>query len=120
MARIVVVDDDRVFRQLLTTILELEGHEPVAVSEPEAILTTVRRERPALVLMDIHIGNRDTLATLRDLKGDAELGGIPVLMTSGMDRGQECLDAGADDFVLKPFRPSEMLTKIKELTQLAS
>lgn len=120
MAKIVVVDDDQVFRQLLMTILQLEGHEAVAVVEPEAIVTTVRRERPALVLMDIHIGNRDTVATLRDLKGDAELGSIPVLMTSGMDRGKECLDAGADGFVLKPFRPSEMLAKIKELTQPAS
>ncbi len=120
MARIVVVDDDRVFRQLLLMMLELEGHEAVPVSESEAIVTTVRREGPGLVLMDVHIGNRDTLDTLRELKADAELGNIPVIMTSGMDRGQECLEAGADHFVLKPFRPSAMLAKIKELTQPAS
>ncbi len=119
MATIVVVDDDRVFRELLTTVLELAGHEAIGVTSPEAIAATVGREEPALILMDIHIGNQDTLGVLRQLKSDKALSGIPVIMTSGMDRRQECLDAGADVFVLKPFRPSEMLAEIEALTQPA-
>jgi CheY-like chemotaxis protein len=119
VAKIVIVDDDKTFRKLLVTVLGLEGHEAVALTEPEAVVTTVREEKPALVLMDIHIGQQDTLGALRDLKSDEVLGDIPVVMTSGSDRGQECLDAGADKFLMKPFRPSEMIATIDELIQSA-
>jgi len=114
---ILVVDDDKVFRELLVTVLDLEGYDVVAVTRPEEIIPTARREEPALVLMDVHIGNRDTLGALRELKRDDALRDIPVIMTSGMDRGQECVGAGADVFMFKPFRPSEMMEKIEALTQ---
>ncbi len=120
MQTILVVDDDRVFRELLHTILKMEGYRAVMTSTPEEVIPAVREENPALILMDVHIRNRDTLGALRELKHDQQLQDIPVIMTSGMDRREECLDAGADAFVLKPFRPSEMLTKIRELTQPAT
>lgn len=119
VATIVVVDDDKTFRQLLVTVLELEGHEAVAVTKPEEIVATVRRKEAALVLMDVHIGSQDTLGALRDLKNNEALSDVPVIMTSGMDRRHECLDAGADKFVMKPFRPSEMIATIGELMQRA-
>jgi len=119
VAKIVIVDDDKTFRRLLVTVLELEGHEALAVAQPEAIVTAVRQEEPDLIFMDIHIGERDTLGALRDLKSDEALDDIPVVMTSGSDRGQECLDAGADRFLMKPFRPSEMIATIDELIQTA-
>lgn len=115
METILVVDDDRVFRELLQTVLKMEGYRAVMSTAPEDVIATVRAETPALVLMDIHIRNQDTLGTLSELKGDEDLSDIPVLMTSGMDRADECLNAGADAFILKPFRPSEMLTRISEL-----
>lgn len=110
-----IVDDDKTFRKLLVTVLQLEGHEAIAVTQPEAIVTTVRQKDPALVLMDVHIGEQDTLGALRNLKSDDMVGHIPVVMTSGSDRGQECLEAGADRFLMKPFRPSEMIATIDEL-----
>ena len=116
METIVIVDDDRIFRQLLTTVLDLEGYRAVAVTTPEEVISTVREEEPALILMDIHLRNADTLGALRDLKRDEALCDTPVIMTSGMDRAAECLDAGADSFVLKPFRPSELLAQIRALT----
>lgn len=117
METIVVVDDDRVFRELLKTVLKMEGYRAVESTVPEEVLPTVRAEAPALVLMDVHIRNQDTLSTLSELKSDADVGGIPVIMTSGMDRADECLSAGADAFILKPFRPSQMLAQITELIQ---
>jgi DNA-binding response OmpR family regulator len=116
METIVVVDDDRVFGELLATVLDLEGYRPVVVSKSEEVVPTVREEEPALILMDIHIRNQDTLGVLRDLKCDEVLRDTPVIMTSGMDRAAECLDAGADLFVLKPFRPSELMAQVRELT----
>jgi DNA-binding response OmpR family regulator len=111
---IVVVDDSQVFAQLVSKVLGLEGYRPVVVTTLDDVVPTVREEEPALVLMDVHILNRDTLGTLRDLKGDEVLRHTPVIMTSGMDRGAECLEAGADSFVLKPFRPSELISEIRE------
>ena len=84
---------------------------------PEEVIPTVREEEPALILMDVHIRNQDTLGTLHALKCDEALSHIPVIMTSGMDHARECITAGADAFVLKPFRPSEMLDQIADLIQ---
>ena len=115
MDKVVIVDDDRVFRELLKTVLQMEGYQPVACTQPDQVLDTVQAEQPALVLMDVHIHNQDTLGTLRALKTDPELKDIPVVMTSGMDRSDECLETGADAFVLKPFRPSQLLDIISRL-----
>jgi CheY-like chemotaxis protein len=115
MESIVVVDDDKVFRELLQTILKMEGYQAVVSTTPQDVVPTVREAEPVLVLMDVHIHNQDTLGALRELKSDEELCDIPVIMTSGMDRAEECLNAGADAFVLKPFRPSQMMDKISKL-----
>ena len=117
MAPIFVVDDDKVFRELLTTILDLEGYQSVVLSDPDKVVQTAREVRPALVLMDVHISHGDTLPILKNLKADETLKNVPVIMTSGMDRSDECLAAGADKFILKPFRPVEMLTVIADLLQ---
>jgi len=112
---IIVVDDDRVFRELLTTVLNLRGYRAVVRTTPEEVIPAVQEEDPALVLMDFHIHDQNTLNTLHELKCDEALSDIPVIMTSGADHAQECNNAGADAFVLKPFRPSEMLEKITDL-----
>ena len=114
-SRVVVVDDDQVFSGLLKTVLEFEGYEVTVAPWPDDVLPTVRRLMPVLILMDVHTGRGDTLGVLRDIRADEALKGVLVVMTSGMDRSPECLAAGADDFVLKPFSPSELLTKIAGL-----
>ncbi len=117
MAPIFVVDDDKVFRELLTTILDLEGYQSVVLSDPDKVVSTAREITPALILMDVHISHGDTLPILKTLKTDENLRNVPVIMASGMDRSDECLAAGADKFILKPFRPAEMLGVIADLLQ---
>ena len=115
MSTVLVVDDDQVFSRLLRTILELEGYQVAAVTCREDVVPAVHQARPSLVLMDVHVSRGDTLGVLRELRGDETLKTMPVVMTSGMDRSDECLAAGADAFLLKPFRPSEALTVIADL-----
>lgn len=115
MNTVVVVDDDQVFSGLLKTVLELEGYKVTVVPWPDDVVPAVRQVMPVLVLMDVHTGRGDTLGVLRELQADEVLKDVLVVMTSGMDRSAECLAAGADDFVLKPFSPSELLTKIADL-----
>ncbi len=115
MNTVLVVDDDQVFSSLLRTILELEGYQVAAVTCREDVVPAVHQARPLLVLMDVHVSRGDTLGVLRELRADETLKTMPVVMTSGMDRSDECLAAGADAFLLKPFRPSEALTVIADL-----
>jgi DNA-binding response OmpR family regulator len=115
MNTVVVVDDDQVFCGLLKTVLELEGYKVIIAPQPDDVVPTVRQVMPVLMLMDVHTGRGDTLGVLRELRTDEALNNVLVVMTSGMDRSAECLAAGADDFILKPFSPSELLTKIADL-----
>lgn len=112
---VLVVDDDPVFSRLLRTILELEGYQVVVVTHQEDVVPTAHQVKPALVLMDVHVSRGDTLGVLHDLRADETLKTLPVVMTSGMDCSDEYLVAGADAFLLKPFRPSEILTLIADL-----
>lgn len=115
MNTVVVVDDDPTFCGLLKTVLELEGYQVALVPRSDDVVPTVRRVRPALVLMDVHAGHVDTLGVLRELRSDEALRTVPVVMTSGMDHSAECEAAGAEAFILKPFRPAELLAIIADL-----
>jgi DNA-binding response OmpR family regulator len=93
---IVVLDDDRTFTGLLKTVFEMEGYQ-------------------AMVLMDVHAGEGDTIGVVRALRSDEATKRLPIMMTSGMDRRAECLEAGADAFILKPFRPGDLLAAVRKL-----
>lgn len=112
MSTILVVDDDRTMGGLLKTLFELEGHQAVILPELEKVVATARQVGPNLILMDVYVGKQDSLLVLRELKADGQLGSIPVVMTSGLDRSGECFRAGADGFLLKPFWPDKLLETI--------
>jgi len=115
MTKILIVDDDAVMLSLLETLMEMEGYEVVTISRPEQVIPTTERESPGLILMDYHLAGGDAMGPLLALKSTAGLLDIPILITSGMDRARVCLDAGANDFLLKPFRPSELVARINDL-----
>lgn len=115
MNTVVVVDDDQAFSGLIKTVLELEGYQAALVPRPGDVVPAVRRLKPVLVLMDVHAGHEDTLDVLRELRADETLETVPVVMTSGMDHSAECLAAGAEVFILKPFRPTELLDIVADL-----
>lgn len=115
MSTIIVVDDDETFSVLIKTVFEFEGYQVVIVSRPDDVLPTVRQVKPVLVLMDVHTERGDTLSVLQELQADEALKKVSVVMTSGMDHSAECLDTGADAFLLKPFRPDELIAIVADL-----
>ena len=117
METIVVVDDDQVFCGLLKTVLEFENYHVVVESDPDSVISTMYtlEAKPTLILMDVHSERGDTLPLLRELKGHEILKTIPIIMASGMDRSIECIDAGADAFLLKPFRPDELIELVAKI-----
>jgi DNA-binding response OmpR family regulator len=108
-ATILILDDDKTFTGLLKTVFELEGYQAAVTTRLADLMPVVRQVKPALLVMDVHVGQEDTLGTLRELKSDEVTKTMPVIMASGMDRSDECLNAGANAFILKPFRPTELL-----------
>ena len=115
MPKILIVDDDPVMLGLLTTLLELEGYEVLTVTKPESIVPMTQAENPVFILMDYNLSGGNSMDALRKLKNDPLLKTIPILMASGMDCRYECSQAGADSFILKPFRPAELLARISEM-----
>jgi DNA-binding response OmpR family regulator len=98
---------------LLKTVFELERFKAIVCPDPERVVSVVRREKPDLVFMDFHLAETESLSILKEIKGDEELQDIPVVMTSGLDHSQECEQAGAARFVLKPFRPANLVAELR-------
>ncbi len=113
MTKILVDDDDTVMLGLLKTLLELEGLEVTSVIRQDEIIPAVEKDRPALILMDFHLAGGNALNAIEKLKSNQAYKDLPVLVTSGMDCKHECLEAGANGFLLKPFRPSILMDHIR-------
>jgi DNA-binding response OmpR family regulator len=118
VTKILIVEDDRATSGLLKTVFELEGFKALVCPDASRVVETVRRDRPDVVFMDLHLAEMQSLSILREIKQDQELRSIPVVMTSGLDRSQECKEAGAEGFLLKPFRPANLVAEIRAILEL--
>lgn len=103
-SKVLVVDDDPAIRRLLRRILGEAGHEVIEADDADLTLDLVARQRPALVLMDMHMPRLDGIAAIAELKDvDPEL---PIIMLTGdaePRRASLAMERGACDFIQKPF-----------------
>lgn len=113
MNKILIVDDDKATATLLRTLFEIEGLQGVICQRADRVVSDVRTQKPDVVLMDAHLAEIDSLGILSELKADPELRHTPVIMVSGMDRRSEFLPAGAVEFILKPFRPADLMVVLR-------
>ena len=105
---VLVVDDDRVNRVLLSRLLEQEGYTPRTAVDGREALRALAEERFDAVLLDMVMPEVDGLEVLRTVKGDSRLWHIPVIMVSAVEETDSivaCLELGAEDYLLKPFDP---------------
>jgi adenylate cyclase len=113
--RVLVVDDDRVNRMLLTRSLEQEGHE-VRCAENGVEALELLRENPCdVVLLDIVMPQLDGVSVLERIKADPATHDLPVIMISGVDETDSvvrCIEIGADDYLPKPFDPVLLRARI--------
>jgi len=120
MPKVMLIEDDATMNSLLSMLLQLEGFEVVQPKDEDSvkdILDAVRRAEPALALIDIHLKQLSGLELLHAIRQTAELDSMRVLMSSGMDFRDECLQAGADNFVLKPYMPDDLVDTIRQLLE---
>ena len=115
---ILVVDDDPVIQKLLAVNFEMEGYRVVTAGDGIEGIERVHRDRPDLVLLDVMMPRMDGIEVVRNLKADKATAGIPVILLSAKAQSTDInggLDAGADDYVTKPFDPLELLEKVAAL-----
>jgi PAS domain S-box-containing protein len=122
-SRIVLADDNADMRSYVHDLLA-PRYRVEAVADGVQALDAIRRSRPALLISDVMMPNLDGFGLLQQIRADAELEGIPSILLSaraGGDSRIEGLDAGADDYLVKPFAARELLARVGaliELTQL--
>ena len=114
-ARILIADDDPGTRELLTAMVEGLGHEAVAVPDGVAALAAIAARPPDLVLSDVSMPGLNGFELCRRLKVDPRSRLIPVVLITGI--GEEfklqAIEAGADDFFVKPFTPADLRVRIR-------
>ena len=112
-SRVLVVDDDAALAEMLSIVLRNEGYEPIWCAYGDKALAIFRESRPDLVLLDLMLPGRDGVDVCRDIRQDS---GVPIIMlTAKTDTIDivEGLEAGADDYVSKPFKAKELVARIK-------
>ncbi len=115
MTTILVVDDDRKITDMLRRTLIYEGYRVTTAADGEEALIKAQSERPDLVILDWMMPKLNGLETAKMLH---ETSPVPILMLTARDAVEnrvEGLDSGADDYLVKPFAPEELLARIRAL-----
>jgi two-component system, OmpR family, response regulator len=119
-SHIIVVDDDSALRQMLTGFLEDHNVSVTPASNRIELNRHIERAEPSLIILDLQLGQDDGLDILRDLRSSSD---VPVIVMTG-HRPDEIdrivgLELGADDYILKPFSPREMLARVRAVLRRA-
>jgi len=115
-ARVLIADDDRAIRDALTRALGLEGYDVVQASDGNTALSVIELTQPDVAILDVMMPNIDGLTVCRVLR--AERNRLPVLMLTARTETPDRvagLDAGADDYLAKPFELDELFARLRAL-----
>lgn len=111
MIKVALIEDDQNLQHLLKTLLELENFQVKVINHATGNLyEEIRSDPPAILIMDAHLGHVDGLEVLNTLRQDPQFIKMQILITSGENLKTECLNSGANGFLLKPYTPSELIT----------
>jgi DNA-binding response OmpR family regulator len=116
--KVLVIDDDPVILELLRVNFEIEGFEVVVAADGVEGLAKASGAKPDVILSDIMMPRMDGLEVVARLKAGAATRHIPIILLSAKAQNaevQQGLDAGADDYVTKPFEPLELVDRVNAL-----
>ncbi len=120
--KVLVVDDDPGMRELIASILATEDVTVYsAVDGKDAVLKTIAEE-PDLVLLDVRMPKLNGLTVCKAIRAGADTRNIPIIMITGLTatgRIEECMEAGGDDFLGKPFQAKELLIRVRAMFKTA-
>jgi len=117
--KVLVVDDEFEIRDLLSRFLTEEGFEVILASNGEEALELAERENPHVILLDIWMPGFSGIETCKRLKENEKTRFIPVIMATALwDTHAEAVEAGAEDFVTKPFPLEELSFRVKSILRV--
>ena len=108
-----VIDDDRALAEMLGIVLRAEGFEPEFCDRGDTALAAFRAHDPHVVLLDLMLPGRDGVEVCREIRSES---GVPIVMLTAKGDTVDVvngLEAGADDYVVKPFKPKELTARLK-------
>ena len=114
--KVLIVDDSPSQVQLIKGLLEPEGYWPVGLNDPKRVEELLVSERPSLILLDVVMPERNGFQVCRELKGNAEFSGIPIVLVTSKDTASDRYwgeQQGADGYVTKPFTREELLRAVR-------
>jgi PAS domain S-box-containing protein len=120
--RVILADDNADMRGYVCRLLDDQGYEVIQAADGQAALSLARATRPDLILTDVMMPVLDGFGLLRAIREDAATADLPVVMLSaraGEEAKVEGLDAGADDYMVKPFGARELLARVNANIQMA-
>jgi CheY-like chemotaxis protein len=118
MAKILIAEDERDIRDLVAFTLRFAGHEVFAASNGEEAVELAPRVNPDLILMDVRMPRMTGYEACKLLKADPDLKDIPVVFLSAKGQENEIqqgLASGAEDYLLKPFAPDQLTSRVKAI-----
>ena len=110
---VLVVEDDEALAEMLSLVLRNEGFVPMWCARGDKALDTYRRGRPDLVLLDLMLPGKDGMAICREIRSESPVPIVMLTARSGTGDVVAGLEAGADDYVAKPFKAKELIARIK-------
>jgi DNA-binding response OmpR family regulator len=118
MARILIAEDERDIRDLIAFTLRFAGHEVITTANGEEALNMALETIPDLILLDVRMPRMTGYEACRQIKAEEKTSNIPVVFLSA--KGQESevqtgLDAGATEYILKPFSPDNLTERIRAI-----
>jgi two-component system response regulator MtrA len=111
--RVLVVDDDAALAEMLTIVLRNEGFDPRVCPNGDQALSDFRDFRPDVVLLDLMLPGKDGIDVCREIRAES---GVPIVMLTAKSDTIDVvvgLESGADDYVAKPFKPKELVARIR-------
>jgi DNA-binding response OmpR family regulator len=113
---ILVVDDDPDIGSMIKMMLEFKGYGAVVMDRAEKVIDSLRDNKVDLIIMDMLLSGVNGVDICKKIKDNPTTGLIPVIMISAHPNAKDiCMEAGADDFVSKPFDMDDMLDRVGNL-----
>jgi len=116
MTKILIAEDERDIRELITYTLQFAGYEVVSAGDGEEAVQLTLQEKPDLVLLDVRMPRMNGYEACKAIKADEKTKGIPVVFLSAKGQDAEIqagMQAGAVEYMVKPFSPDQLTARVK-------